>query len=103
MNDWIDLIKPYTKHIVMNKHEKKIILVHPHFQTGKQGYKSLIKALVNNKYNGYEVTATGFVSLKGLIIIRTLMKHLQKLKVIEKYSLSHSLPSPLYTLVVTLK
>ena len=52
MTDWIELIRPYTKRIVMNKHEKKIVLVHPHFQTGKQGYKSLIKALVNNKYNG---------------------------------------------------
>jgi hypothetical protein len=103
MTDWIELIRPYTKHIVIDKQKRGILLIHPHFQKGKTGYKSLIKALVNNKYNGYEVTATGFVSLRGLIIIRTLMKHLQKLKVIEKYSLSHSLPNPLYTLVVTLK
>lgn len=103
MTDWIELIRPYTKHIVIDKQKRDILLIHPHFQKGKTGYKRLIKALVNNKYNGYKVTAMGFVSLRGLIIIRTLMKHLQKLKVIEKYSLSHSLPNPLYTLVVTLK
>lgn len=103
MIDWIELIKPYTKHIVIDKQKRGILLVHPHFQKGKVGYRNLLKAIVNNKYHNYKVTATGFVSLRGLIIIKTLVNHLQKLKVIEKYSLSHSLPNPLYTLVVTLK
>lgn len=103
MIDWIELIRPYTKHIVIDKQKRGILLVHPHFQKGKVGYRNLLKAIVNNKYHNYKVTATGFVSLRGLIIIKTLVNHLQKLKVIEKYSLSHSLPNPLYTLVVTLK
>lgn len=103
MTDWIELIRPYTKHIVIDKQKRGILLVHPHFQKGKVGYRNLLKAIVNNKYHNYKVTATGFVSLRGLIIIKTLVNHLQKLKVIEKYSLSHSLPNPLYTLVVTLK
>ncbi len=103
MIDWIELIRPYTKHIVIDKQKRGILLVHPHFQKGKAGYRNLLKAIVNNKYHNYKVTATGFVSLRGLIIIKTLVNHLQKLKVIDNYSLSHHLPSPVYTLTVILK
>lgn len=103
MTDWIELIRPYTKHIVIDKQKRGILLIHPHFQKGKTGYKELIKALINNQYHDYNVQATGFASLRGLIIIKTLVNHLQKLKVIDNYSLSHHLPSPVYTLTVILK
>lgn len=103
MTDWIELIRPYTKHIVIDKQKRGILLIHPHFQKGKTGYKELIKALINNQYHNYNVQATGFASLRGLIIIKTLVNHLQKLKVIDNYSLSHHLPSPVYTLTVILK
>lgn len=103
MIDWIELIRPYTKHIVIDKQKRGILLIHPHFQKGKTGYKELIKALINNQYHNYNVQATGFASVRGLVIIRAIMKHLEKQQVISSFKLIHSLPSPLYTVTTKLK
>lgn len=45
MIDWIELIKPYTKHIVINRNKEEILLVHPHFQKVKQAIETYLKQL----------------------------------------------------------
>lgn len=98
--NWIELIKPYTKTIDVNQQTKTIILVHPHFQTGKQGFRLFLKALRNNSYKGYKVTVLGYLSLKGKVILLAIINYLQRYNLIYSCSFKNRFPSPLYSLEV---
>lgn len=100
---WLDLIKDTTKYIVTNTKEKRLTLIHPHFKTGKRYYKELIRTLENNDYHGYRVEIIGFASLKGLLILNRLMKHLHKLDIVSYYNIECNFPNPIYTINLTLK
>lgn len=74
---WLELIKPYTKQIIINGIEKRITLVHPHFDRGPSHYKKLITTLThNNIHLSYLVECVGFASIYGFNILDRIFKHL---------------------------
>lgn len=74
---WLELIKPYTKRIIINQKEKRITLVHPHFDRGPKHYKQLITTLIhNNSHHSYLVECVGFASIYGFNILDRIFKHL---------------------------
>lgn len=101
--DWLTQLKPYTKSIKVEPVNKSIFLLHPHFKEGKTNYRSLIKSIRDNNYGGFTVEATGFCSLYGCLVLRSLVKHLNKMSNVEYAQLTfHSLYSN-YTLIVKFK
>lgn len=101
--NWIDLIRPYTHAIEIDDTSKTIRLVHPHFKQGTSGFRALLRALRTNPYHNYKVEATGFMSLQGMLIIRSLLNFLQKYNMISIISFNGRLPNPLYSFIVRLK
>lgn len=102
--NWLTQLKPYTKNIKVEPVNKSILLLHPHFKEGTNNYRRLIKSIRNeNIYGGYKVEATGFCSIYGCLVLRSLVKHLNKMSNVEYAEVTfHSLYSR-YTLIVKFK
>ena len=100
---WLDEILPYTKRIIFNKKEKRITLVHPHFNQGMFNYKRLIKSLALNTHLSYLVECVGFASIKGMIILDKIVNHLNKLDNVEYVKFNHSIESGIYNLQIKFK
>lgn len=97
---WLNEILPYTKRIIYNKQEKRITLVHPHFNQGPFNYKRLIKSLSLNTHLSYLVECVGFASIKGMIILNRIVKHLKKLDNVEYVKFNHNIESGMYNLQI---
>lgn len=100
---WLKEISPYTKRIILNKKEKRITLVHPHFNQGSSNYKRLIKTLSFNIHFSYLVECVGFASIKGMIILERIVKHLQRLDNVEYVKFNHNIESGIYNLQIKFK
>ena len=96
---WLDLIQPYTKKIIINKEEKSILLVHPHFDRGTTNYKKLILALINShSFPSYSVECVGFASIYGFNILYRIYKHLINSKNIDYVHLDTNIERQTYHL-----
>ena len=100
---WLDEILPYTKRIIFNKKEKRITLVHPHFNQGIFNYKRLIKSLAHNTHLSYLVECVGFASIKGMIILDKIVNHLNKFDNVEFVKFNHNIESGMYNLQIKFK
>lgn len=101
MQDWLNHIRPYTSRILINHSKRLITLVHPHFQPGLFTFRLFLHSIKSsNNYSGYTVQAIGYTSLKGICILQTIKRYLDKLDNIEYVRLQASLEEALYTLQV---
>lgn len=103
MTDWIDDLKPYTKFIKIDPKNKQITLIHPHWKAGQFTFRQFLKHLKQNKYNGFNVSATGFISIKGIVILKMIERYLNKLDIVESAKASPSISSAMYGLEVKFK
>ena len=101
---WLDLIQPFTKKIIINKKEKFILLVHPHFDRGTTNYKKLIHALINShSFPSYSVECVGFASIYGFNILDRIYKHLINSKNIDHVHLDTNIMTGTYRLYFKFK
>lgn len=98
---WIDEIKPYTKRIYIDHSKKHIMLVHPHFNPGKRSFINLLHSIKQDvKYNGYTVECVGFASIKGMLILKSIERFLNRLNSVRSVSLNANVSTALYDLKV---
>lgn len=100
---WLEEILPYTKRIIHNKKEKRITLVHPHFNQGPSNYKRLIRALSFNIHFSYLVECVGFASIKGMIILDRIVNHLNRLDNVDYVKFNHNIEAGMYNLQIKFK
>lgn len=100
---WLNDLKPYTKRIIINKQDRKILLVHPHFKQGTLTFRQLLKKLRSNPYNGYTIEACGFASIKGILILKMIERYLNKLDNVSSVKLNVSISTAVYNLQVNFK
>ena len=100
--DWLDIIKPYTAKIKIDKNY--ILLLHPHFARGKdkKRFIALLKALKHNKYHNTTVECTGFANIQGMIIINSIKNYLLKHNIASDVEIGSSLYTGLYRLNIKL-
>lgn len=105
MSDWIDILKPNTANIRIDRKQKYILLIHPHWSKDKSIglFRQLLKAVKNNSYYGYEVEATGFISLEGLIIASRMQDYFNRLSNVEYTKFNHNFNQGTYSLIVKFK
>ena len=105
MSDWIDILKPNTANIRIDRKQKYILLIHPHWSKDKDKsiYRQLLKAIKQNPFKSYTVSAIGFMSVDGLIILNRLQNFIDKLPDVETTELKHNIHQGMYTLIVKFK
>lgn len=101
--NWLEYIKPYTKRIVIDKQNKKILLVHPHFKPGKYHLKLLLKLIKQNQFTSYQVNCVGFISLKGALILKMIERYLNKLDNVDTVKLTVNISTAIYGLNIKFK
>lgn len=101
--NWLETIKPFTKRTIINTKDKKILLVHPHFQPGPQQLRNLLKLIKQNPYSTYKVDCVGFASIKGILILKMIQRYLNKLSIVDSTDLKTNIESSIYTLKVKFK
>lgn len=105
MKTWLEVLKPNTKYITINRQAKIINLIHPHWSKDKNtaAFKALLHGLKHNSYKGYLVMATGFISLEGLIIAYRIQNFLNKQLDVEYTKFKHNLHQGTYSLEIKFK
>lgn len=105
MQTWLEILKPNTKYIKINHINRSISLIHPHWSKDKDKsiYRQLLKAIKQNPFKSYTVSAIGFMSVDGLIILNRLQNFIDKLPGVETTELKHNIHQGMYTLIVKFK